>query len=620
MGFWAGLGKVALGTVVAGPIGTVVTANYLLVNKNNSADKERLEKAEAKVAKMTREAEAMGESMKKAKAAAEEMKKFHEYIVGAFALGICVANCDGSIDESEITEINEFIAGIMASDMPGDIKDAINKLRNNPPSIYEATLRLELEAACNAAYDIDTHPSISLQDAAALLSEVRKEFDQKRIDELMRATRRSVLESISGPFGLGGVLHRLDKDGGPVTTVHNARQGIYANADDRDRFEAPFDRRDYEKDFPKMRKSILQTEGGIIDSYTGNILPNDGRMHLDHVKSAREIHSDELLRLATSRENRNEIATNHDNIAPTFCSLNQSKNDRDLMEWKNAKGKDGAPNGKRYAVDDRRADVVYGKAQNHFKAEKIVAVTTHFGQEVGRDAMITGAGMGVQQALGLLLAELGDALFDEVKDIFINGFNGGAIDKGFIDVVREKFTRVGERVLDRWKDAVEAFKAGALAGFLSTIVTTLINMFLTTAKRIVRMIREGGMSLLRAAKLLLNPPEGMTLQQAAHEASKLILAGVVIIGGIALEEIVSKWTDSIPLGGAISAVVIGLVTGLGTVLGAYMIDKIDFFGVIADARQGHVISSLTQRFDDAHRTIDDCLAAFEPVKRDRVRS
>ena len=128
------------------------------------------------------------------------------------------------------------------------------------------------------------------------------------------------------------------------------------------------------------------------------------------------------------------------------------------------------------------------------------------------------------------------------------------------------------------------------------------------------------MSLLRAAKLLLNPPEGMTLQQAAHEASKLILAGVVIIGGIALEEIVSKWTDSIPLGGAISAVVIGLVTGLGTVLGAYMIDKIDFFGVIADARQGHVISSLTQRFDDAHRTIDDCLAAFEPVKRDRVRS
>jgi hypothetical protein len=284
------------------------------------------------------------------------------------------------------------------------------------------------------------------------------------------------------------------------------------------------------------------------------------------------------------------------------------------MEWKNAIGKDGRPNGERYGVDNELTAKVYNKARKHYMVAKLVAATKHFGMEIGREGAVTAAGMGAQQALGLLLAELSDALFDEIKDICTNGFKGGSLDKAFFLAVKERFTRVGQRLLSRWADAVDAFKTGALAGLLSVIVTTLINTVLTTAKRLVRLIREGGRSLLRAVMLLANPPDGMSSREAVHEASKIILAGAIVIGGVALDEIVSKWTAGIPLADTVTTVIVGLATGLGTVLGTYMIDKVDLFGVIGDARQNYVVAALSHRFDDAATAIEDTLAALEPVR------
>lgn len=69
-------------------------------------------------------------------------------------------------------------------------------------------LRLELEAARRAAYDIDASDSTSAEDAAALLMRVRAEFDEGRIEELTVSVRKSVLQSIVGPFGLGAVVAR----------------------------------------------------------------------------------------------------------------------------------------------------------------------------------------------------------------------------------------------------------------------------------------------------------------------------------------------------------------------------------------------------------------------------
>lgn len=83
---------------------------------------------------------------------------------------------------------------------------------------------------------------------------------------------------------------------------------------------------------------------------------------------------------------------------------------------------------------------------------------------------------------------------------------------------------------------------GFLAGFLSNLVTVLINAFLTTAKRAVRMIREGTLSLIEAVKTLLLRPQDMTLNQALDAALKVLVG----VGGVMLEQIVSNYLMAIP--------------------------------------------------------------------------
>jgi len=84
-----------------------------------------------------------------------------------------------------------------------------------------------------------------------------------------------------------------------------------------------------------------------------------------------------------------------------------------------------------------------------------------------------------------------------------------------------------------------AFGTGALSGFLSAIITALINMFVRIGKNIVRLIREGFMSLMKAVKTLLFPPEGMSKKEAVHEATKVLATGIVITGGILATESIS---------------------------------------------------------------------------------
>lgn len=88
----------------------------------------------------------------------------------------------------------------------------------------------------------------------------------------------------------------------------------------------------------------------------------------------------------------------------------------------------------------------------------------------------------------------------------------------------------------KWEDAVKAFRDGAVSGFISNLLTVVINTVMTTWKRWVRIVREGVTSLYCALKMLAFPPEGMTLEQAAHEASKLLVAGAVVGLGVFGEE------------------------------------------------------------------------------------
>jgi hypothetical protein len=172
---------------------------------------------------------------------------------------------------------------------------------------------------------------------------------------------------------------------------------------------------------------------------------------------------------------------------------------------------------------------------------------------------------------------------------------------------------VAHRCEKKLQAALDAFKQGSISGFFSNLVTTLINVFVTTSRRLVRMFREGIFSLLRALKILLNPPEGLTFREAAHEASKILFAGVVVVGAIPVEEWLEKQLALIPLlagiAPAASTAIVGGLTALITAFGVYLIEQADLFGVVQERRLDGVHSLLDASIERREQRLEEGLAA-----------
>lgn len=125
-------------------------------------------------------------------------------------------------------------------------------------------------------------------------------------------------------------------------------------------------------------------------------------------------------------------------------------------------------------------------------------------------------------------------------------------------------------------DAVGQMFQGGISGFMSNLLTFLINNFLSTAKRFVTMIREGLLGLFRAFKMIFFPPKHMTADQALQEGLKILTTVVITSVGLLLNETIATFMATVPFlkpfADLITPVLIGLMTGLLSAFLAYQID------------------------------------------------
>lgn len=81
--------------------------------------------------------------------------------------------------------------------------------------------------------DLNVSVEVNAEEVETLLSELRASFHKDRLEQLIDETKRGVILSIAGPFGLGKIISAYDKTGGNVTTINNANNGVYAKDEDR---------------------------------------------------------------------------------------------------------------------------------------------------------------------------------------------------------------------------------------------------------------------------------------------------------------------------------------------------------------------------------------------------
>ncbi|MCY4347201.1 MAG: hypothetical protein OXC17_10445 [Aestuariivita sp.] len=486
--------------------------------------------------------------------------------------------------------------------------------------------------------------TISDADAIEYLRELRGQFHAERAEVILKEVKADVTRSIVGPLGLGKILAAYDKTGGYVDTVHNVREWKREEKKGEDskfykddgiiseEFKQAYDNRgkyDSEKNhnpspktnYGKKREKIKQqADKNRKDTYTGKLLGKK-EFDLDHKISAKETHDDAgrvLAELTTE-----ELADLPENLGPTYRTINQSKGAGSIIAAKgrapekirackkkiaSLKNKSDLSPKEKNDLEKAKSDLKHWKALNDTPDRDLLEIeqkakkaqnkninlkyytSKKFAKNTATAAGLEGAKMGLQQAVGLIVIEFLAASFDETKRMIASGTTDWS-------KLKAALRRIKDRLVDKWQNVLSAFAAGSLSGFLSSLVTTLINAFVTTSKRIVRMIREGFFSFLKAIKTALFPPEGQSYAESFHAASKLLVSGGIIIGGIALEDIIDKaLTVSFPvLALLVTPLVLGLVAGLSALLVAfccYLLDKMDLFGAVTQEEDRFVLDKL----------------------------
>lgn len=437
---------------------------------------------------------------------------------------------------------------------------------------------------------------------------------EQRLQKLFDNCQQQVISQIIGPFGLSTAMFE-DTNGGNVTTLHNfTKTAASYVATDSDKALHAQSRKDYSVDvrseYEVDTKAKAENSDGKtwnekrddkikkgLDEYTGRSVSPDGkielkdgkivRAELDHVVSVSEIHNDPKMHLSLGKVTKDEktggtkvdisrireVANSDENLALTNQPLNGSKSDEDLKEWAAKKRKDGTTNAEKFDAKEDFLQDKYDTAKEHINSTSNHALLKKQATELLQTGGKQAALMGVRQALGLLLTEMVNGLFNEFKVLIKQGVEVG---KTLFEEIRQRLERVIASVVKKIPDAVEQMFQGGASGFMSNLLTFLINNFLSTAKRFVTVIREGLHSLIRAFKMIFYPPKHMTDAQAFQEGLKIFSAVVVASVGLLLNETVATFMMTVPFlkpfGDLITPVLIGIMTGMLSAFLAYQID------------------------------------------------
>jgi|SRR3990167_4637310 len=422
------------------------------------------------------------------------------------------------------------------------------------------------------------------------------EMREERLQKLFSDCQQQVISQIIGPFGLSMAMLE-DRDGGNVTTVHNFERepdpdaGNNSYVADKDQASYSKSREEYsanKKDLgtiPSSTVEKVETSSGGIDGYTNKELAENTSTtkrqydaDIDHVNSKKSVWKNKAAHLAfetgTDLDRIKEVVHSEENLVVTDKSLNRSKGEHSLDDFAETTN-DGVTNAERFELDQESCATAQNRADQHLNSSINKDLLRKQGTELLQTGGKQAALMGLRQSLGLLLTELVNGLFNEFKVLIKAGVEAG---KTLFEEIKERLQRVIASVVKKIPAAASQAFQGGVSGFMSNLITFLINNFLSTAKRFVTIIREGLLGLVKAFKMIMFPPKGMTSNEALQEGLKILTLVIVTSVGFLLQESVATFLKTlpflIPVADIVSGVLIGIMTGLLSAFLAYQLDNL----------------------------------------------
>ena len=418
---------------------------------------------------------------------------------------------------------------------------------------------------------------------------------------------QTVIRSLTTTFGLDFMLLE-DRLGGDVDTVHNARQGVYATEQEKQRYEhrAEYDTHEYHSHSDYIERGrkdkAAQQSGELHDPYRGKKFSAGESRNLDHIISAHEIHNDHGRVLAEIRGA--DIANRDSNLASTEETINKSKKDASVRDFLartqrtidcrkldiDAKKKrlESMPEStpeerhlKRQLEDEIRkgeeriqhlesidSDAMLEadrKAREAYEWEinSTYYTSSKFLKGTAAASLNQGMRMGARQALGIVLAEVWFELKKQLPKIYNQCKENFDLQK-FLKKIGATIANIWQRIKLRFSDLLKNFKDGAIGGIFSSLSTTVMNMFMTSTKLVAKLIRETWNSLVQAAKLVFFNPDSLPPGDLLREVLKILgFAASTFVGTLIYQQLAPL--SSIPFGDLLASFLSAFATGLMTV-------------------------------------------------------
>ena len=416
-----------------------------------------------------------------------------------------------------------------------------------------------------------------------------------------------VMYSLVTSFGLDFLVN--DQHGGDVDTIHNVRQigsdpeMNYKNAQNKANYESrgAYDPAVYHshknfRDIKHNDRNAFDTNGTMLrDTYVpGNtLIPRNNKTisrehqgQLDHAISAHEVHDDPGRVL--SGLNGVDLANDPSNLCYTNADLNRNKGDKSIegyIRWceenpskVNQGGRRGKPLTNAVKQKMRRVDE---KAREHYNARITRAYCTSPG--FMKDALSAvkdrGIEMGLRQALGFVFVEIWMCTRERLWLVP----SGSSIE--------EMLIAVGHGIKDgmdsasgKYKEVFAKIREGFTSGALASLTTTLCNIFFTTAKNIVRYIRQLYASVVQAGKVLFLNPDNLMYGDRIRTTAVILASGASVLAGTVAGDFIAKTPLGVmpEIGPAVTTFCQTMVSGLLSCTFLIFLDRSRFINELVD--------------------------------------
>ena len=458
-------------------------------------------------------------------------------------------------------------------------------------------------------------------------------------DDIFVQYERVIVESLVTSFGLDFIVK--DQYGGDVDTILNVRKigedpsMGYKSQENKTAYQA---RGEYDYDayhgqhenYASLRreaKKEFQSSGKPIDdAYTGEKLyfysrgaskgNADKQASVDHILTAHTIHNDPGRVLAGL--SGADLANSRDNFAFTNSGLNSS-----MGATKNEKGEVVEipeyirlhPELPEQTKSNMMRQYNAAKASYEAKLQTAYYTSPRFAKDLGLAAANVGVRMGIRQVLGFIFAEVWFSVKEELtktEDPFSLETLYTSIGKGV--------ERGISNAKVKYKDLIEKFGEGLTAGALSSLTTTLCNIFFTTAKHTVRIIRQSWASMVQATEIILFNPDDLLFGDRLCAAAKILAVGGSVVVGTTVSELIAQTpVGVIPMVGDIVQTFCGtLVAGIMSCTLLCFIDRSQIVRqLIEKFNEIPTMSTNTHYFREQARRFESYAAELQKIDRQR---